>query len=221
MQAEIAHHTHLAAETVLAFPVRRLRGIEVARVEKARANLQNPPKRARRREPIEALRSGQKGEFRRYPHKPLQFYRFVTDPSRRRQIDAEGFLRQKVLTGAEDIEVNRFVQMVRHGDVNDIDVGPGQQFAVVRGEATHARDLTKPREHLGLHIAHGDQFRLHRKIHQGEPPRKGRRGLAPHEAAANNADPNRRREVGRRFHVRRFSTTRAPPRPLHRRARRP
>ena len=70
-----------------------------------------------------ALGAGQEGELGAAADEAAGALRGGGDAARGLEVDAEGLFGEEVLAGLEDVEVDGFVQIVRHGDVDDIDVG--------------------------------------------------------------------------------------------------
>src|SRR5690606_27327022 len=112
----------------------------------------------------------------------------VADAAGGGEVDAEGFLGEQVFARAEHVEVERLVEVMRHGDVNDVDVGAGQQRVVVGLEMAHGRNLAEPVEGGGVDVADADEFGADRAIEQREPAAKGAGDLAAHEAGADDGD---------------------------------
>src|SRR5207253_157805 len=96
MQPQIAHHADLAAEFVLPLPVDRLRRIEIARVEEARADFEQATERAGAGELEHALCTGEEGEFGRDAHESPEALRLVTHAPCRREIDPERFFGEQI-----------------------------------------------------------------------------------------------------------------------------
>ena len=81
--------------------------------------------------------------------------------------------------------------MMRHGDVNRVDIGTREQRTVVGIEVTHCRHLAEPIERRGMDVAHRDELGPHRTIQQREPAAKGTGDFSAHEAGANDRDAHR------------------------------
>ena len=67
--------------------------------------------------------------------------------------------------------------MMRHGDVNDVDIFAGEQFGVVARAELNGGHLAEPLQQIIAQIAHGAELRAHGKILQRKPPpeTRGRR----------------------------------------------
>ena len=72
------------------------------------------------------LNRRQKWKFGTAPHKPVQLARDGANIFGRVEIDAERFFGEEIFAGAEHIKVDLLVEMMRHGDINDVDVGTEQ-----------------------------------------------------------------------------------------------
>ena len=92
--------------------------------------------------------------------------------------------------GVEHVEKDALVQMVGHGGVNDVDVGPREERAVVGIEVAHCRHLAEPVEGRGIDVRHPGEFRAHGAVAQRKPAPKGTGGLASHQAGADDRNPN-------------------------------
>ena len=62
------------------------------------------------------------------------------------EVDPERLLAQEVLAGRDRLEVELLVQVVRDGEVEDVEVGVLEQRAAVVGEQPHALDALEPGE---------------------------------------------------------------------------
>ena len=81
------------------------------------------------------------------------------------------------------------MQVVRHGDIDDVDRGIGEQFLVVGREQLAGGDALKPvRARASDEVRDGDELRLHGDVRERAPAGKGARHFAAHEAAADDAD---------------------------------
>ena len=157
-------------------------------MQEGAAGLEDAAKRAAGGKRPGALDAGEEGKLRGHADEAAEFLGLVADAAGGGEINAEGFFREEVFPGAEDVEVDFLVQVVRDGGVDDIDVIACQQFLVAGDERLDRGDLAKPVEQAGLEVADGDELGLHRKIHEGEPAGEGAGGFAAHEAAADDAD---------------------------------
>ena len=73
---------------------------------------------------------------------------------------------------------------MRHRDVNHVNIGPRQHFAVIRGQQLHGRHLAEPFEQRGLQVAHGRELGADGESIEGEPAAEGAGDFAAHQAAA-------------------------------------
>ena len=169
VHAEVAHHSDRAAGFDLAFPVGGLGGIEVAAVVEARADFQNLSQIAFAGDLIGPLRSRQERKLRAATHKTAAGFRCIRNRTGGFQVDAKRFLGEQVLSRFEHIEINRFVHVVRHGDIDDIDIRAGQKLVIVGGEKLHRGNPAEPLALLLRQIADGGEFRLDREIFQNKP----------------------------------------------------
>ena len=96
---------------------------------------------------------------------------------------------------------------MRHGDVNGVDVGPGEEHAVIGVEMADRRDLAEPVEGGGVDVTDRDELGAHRTIKEGEPTPKGGGDLAAHEAGADDGDADGGGGSGGRAHARNFKAS--------------
>ena len=61
------------------------------------------------------------------------------------------------------------MHVVRHGDIDDIDIRASQKLVIVGGEKLHRRNPAEPLALLLRQIADGGEFRLDREIFQNKP----------------------------------------------------
>src|ERR1035438_2086057 len=94
---------------------------------------------ARAREPERALGPGKKGELRGHPHEAPEARGLVANAPGGPEVDPERFFGEEILSGAQHVEINGLVQMVGHGDVDDVDVGPGEERPVVGVEVPNRK----------------------------------------------------------------------------------
>jgi hypothetical protein len=113
-----------------------------------------------------ALHAGKKRELGGDAHKAAEFVAFVADAAGGGEVDAEGFLGEEVFAGAKHVEVEGLVEVVRHGDVNHIDVGAGEKHAVIGVEVFDRWHLAEPVEGGGVDVAHGNELGTHRAVEQ-------------------------------------------------------
>ena len=113
------------------------------------------------------------------------------DAGVRRRIDPEGFFPEQVLSRRQDIGVDVVVQVVRHGAVDGLHVVIGQKGAVVRRDLRNRRDIRgEPVGQRGVQIADRYDLGAGARILQMQPP-GGRGGeFAPHEATADDTEPD-------------------------------
>ena len=190
MHPEVAHHADLAAGPHLAFPVHRFRGVEVARMPEAGADLEQLAQFAGPRRLHDALCAGQERELAAAPDETARGRGGVADPASIREVDAERLLGQQVFAGREHVEVDRGMEVVGHGHIHHVDLRRTEQLFVVLREQLHGRDLPEPVEQLVLEVADRDELGLHREILQHEPPPECARGFAPHQPAPDDPDPH-------------------------------
>ena len=188
MHTEIAQHADFAAGGGFAFPVRGLRGVQIAAVMESADDFENAAKFAAFRLGDDALRAGQKREFRAAAHKTARTGTGGRNSLRRAQIDAEGFFGKQVFSGREHVEIDLFVQIVRHGHIHDLHGRIGEQFVVIRSDLRAGRHAAEPLTHGLDEIRHGDELRLHLHVGQSTPAGKSAGHFPAHEAAADDAD---------------------------------
>jgi hypothetical protein len=156
--------------------------------------LDHAAERTAGRELPRAVDAGEKGKLGGDAHEAAELDRLIAHAARGGEVDAEGFFREEVFAGAQDVEVDFLVQVVGHGGVDDIHVGEREQLAVIGGEVFHAGHLPEPVEETGLQVADGDKFGADGKVHEGEPAGEGAGGLAAHQAAAEGEGIRRKGE---------------------------
>ena len=188
VHAEVAHHADLAAGGGLAFPVGGLVGVEVAAVEETGMDFQHAAQLASAHEFNGLLCAGGEGEFRTHAHEAAAGLGGVRDAPCCGEVNAEGFFGKQILSGSKHVAVNLLVQMMRHGDIDGVDILAREQFAMVGGSQLHGGHLGKPLEQIIAQVAHGHQFRTHRHVREGKPSSETGSRLAPHQAAANDAN---------------------------------
>ncbi len=93
------------------------------------------------------------------------------------------------MPAADGVEVELLVQVVRDGEVEDVEVGVAEQLVAVVGEQAHGVDALEPRAGLGARVADGLEPRRDRVVVERGPAPDRRRQLAAHQAAADDADP--------------------------------
>ena len=110
------------------------------------------------------------------------------DPLGGGEVDAERLLAQEVLAGRDRVEVELLVQVVRDGEVEDVDRVVLEQVAAVGRLVGDRGDAVEPAQRLGARVAHADELGHDRVVVQRAPAPDGRRQLAAHEARADDAD---------------------------------
>ena len=80
------------------------------------------------------------------------------------------------------------MQVVRDGEVEDVEVGVLQERVAVLREDADALDAVEPGEGVPVGVAHGLEPRRHRVVGERGPAPDRRRQLAAHEAAADDPD---------------------------------
>ncbi len=198
VHAEVAHDADFAAEAVLPFPVDRLGWVEIAAVPKAGADFQEAAEMAGADVVPDFLRAGQEGKLGGAADETALSGGFVADRARGAEIDAEGLLGEQIFACAQHIEVDSLVQMMRHGDIDDIDGVAAEQLTIVGGDKTHRWDSAKPFADWLLHIADRGEFKLCGRIKERAPAADGAGHFAAHEPAANDSEAHRGHGVAAR-----------------------
>ena len=91
-----------------------------------------------------ALGSWQEREFRAASAEATGFGDDAHDGFGGGEVDAKGFFGKEVFAGAEDFSIDRGVQVVGQGDVDDVDLAGGQQFTIVARFEAHGGDAVEP-----------------------------------------------------------------------------
>ena len=115
---------------------------------------------------------------------------FIANATSGREVDPKRFFRKKIFARPQNIKVERFVEMMRHGHVNYIEIRASQERAVIGIKIFYGRHLLKPVEGQRINITHRDELGANRAIQQGKPATKGARHFSAHEASADDANPN-------------------------------
>src|SRR6185436_14806960 len=111
------------------------------------------------------------------------------DRRRGRQVDPEGLLAEQVLARTDDVDVDLLVQVVGQGAVDRVDVGALEEIGVLaRRDLDRGEVLLVPAEEPGVGVADPGQHGLEVQVEQVAPARDGGRELAPHQAAADDAE---------------------------------
>ncbi len=186
---EVVHDARLAAELGLALPVDRLVAVEVAGVQERVLDLDQLAERAGADRVVGELGAGEVGHLARAAGEDVRGLDRLDDAAAGGEVDAERLLAQEVLAGVDGLEVELLVQVVRDGEVEDVEVGVLEQRVAVVGQQPHALDALEPRERVGARVAHGLEPRRHRVVGERRPAPDRRRQLAAHQAAADDADP--------------------------------
>ena len=105
------------------------------------------------------------------------------------EVDAERLLAQEVLAGRDRVEVELLVQVVRDGEVEDVEVGVLEQRAAVVGQQAHAcRCARTTRSASGLVSQTASSRGVTGWSVERRPAPDRRRQLAAHQAAADDPD---------------------------------
>lgn len=104
------------------------------------------------------------------------------------KVNAERFLAQQVFSGLNDVHVQFFMQVVRHGAVDGLNVVGVEQVVTVCGGYMNAVEIVcKPVEHGGVAIADAYDARHDIQVEQVAPASRRAAKFAPHQAAADHA----------------------------------
>ena len=158
------------------------------------AHLDDPPEPSRLHRFEDAQGSRPERELARAADEQLGRARGdVRDRPARGCVDPERLLGEEMLAGAEDLDVELLVQVVRDGAVDGVDVGAREQLVHVCVERV-ARDdaVREPVEARGVDVADGDDLRTEVDVQQMDPPRRGARDLTAHQPRADDAEPDGR-----------------------------
>ena len=188
MHAEIIERAALATGSVDTLPVSRLGGIEITAVMETRDDFQDTADFTLAGDFKSTLGAWKEGHLRTAAHEAAARFHGIQNAPGRREIDTEGFFGEEILAGREHVQIELFVQIVRHGDIDDIDLGIGEQFLVVRGLLGAGGDAVKPRKRGRIQIRDRDENGAHSDVHEGAPAREGAGHFTAHEAAADDAD---------------------------------
>lgn len=189
VQAEVAHAAVFAVEGDLPLPIDRLVRVEVAAVVEGGADFENLAELTGFHVVDDALDGGIEREFGRDSDlylrvrsgNPGDFFCGF-------EVDSERLFREQVLSGFDDLPVDRQVQVVRHGDVDGVDVAIQQGREVVGGQGDGRHVLLEPFPRGRGRVADGGDDRLRRDTFEVEPPRRRAGELLPHEPTPNHAE---------------------------------
>ena len=84
------------------------------------------------------------------------------------------------------------MEVVRHGEVQDLDAIVGEQVGVVARAQADAVHAVEPGQRRRVGVAYGHELGAHRVLLERRPAADGRRQLATHEAAPDDADADPR-----------------------------
>ena len=186
VHAQIVEDATLAAGGVLAFPVYRLFGIEVAGVLEGRNDFEDAPNGTGACYLIGTLASGVEGEFRGAADETFGFSDYLVDVPSGCEVDPKRLLGKQVFSRPQNIRVDLLVEVVGDGDVDYFDFRIGKDLMIVGNHLCDRRDALEPGEGFGVEI--GDRFEDggERDIGQGAPACKCGCDFATHEAAADD-----------------------------------
>jgi hypothetical protein len=189
VHAEVAHHADRPAVARLALPVDRLGAVEVARVQERVLGLDDLPERARADVLVRELGAGEVGHLARAAGEDVRALgQRGDDAPRGREVDPERLLAHEVLAGRDRVEVELLVQVVRHGEVEHVQLRVLQQAPPVIGEHAHAGNALEPRARGLARVAHRVEPRRRGVVLERRPaPDRGGQ-LAAHQAAADDPD---------------------------------
>ena len=88
----------------------------------SRADFHDAPKLAGLHGLDDALCGREKRKLGTAPHEAPRLRRGIANRTRGLQIDAERFFGEEIFSGREHVEIHLFVQVVRHGHVDHIDI---------------------------------------------------------------------------------------------------
>ena len=168
----VTHDADLAAEFVLPFPVDWLGRVEIARMMETAADFEHPAESASAHVADSFLCARKKRKLGRTADEPAKFAGGVADFARRDEVDAEWLFREEIFAGTKHVEIERLVQVMRHGDIDDVNVRAGQKFRVVRGEEGRGGNGPKPLQHRGADIRNTRKHRLRRHVLERTPAGK-------------------------------------------------
>ncbi len=154
----------------------------------ARANFQQVAEVGVAGELPRALGAGEERKFRGAADEAAQLGGRVADAAGGGEVDAERLFGEQIFAGAEHVEVERFVEVMRDGDIDHVDRRVAQHLVVVARQQAHGGYLAEPFPHRGLHVADGDELDADGEIEQRAPAADGAGDFATHEAAADDAE---------------------------------
>ena len=193
VQAQVAHHAVEAAEGHNPLPVDRLLRIEVAGVEKPGCQLDDPSQGAGIEQAAALLHGGEEGKLRRAAHEQVgPGGGRGEDRPIGRQVDPERFFAHQVLAGRDRRHIDLGVEVVRQGHVDGVDLGMGEQLAVIgRRQPDRIEPLGKPIAHGRTGVADRRDDGPGRRVGQVAPAGRGAGELASHQPPANDPPTHR------------------------------
>ncbi len=195
VRAQVAHDAVPAVEFERAFPVDGFIGVQIAAVQVAGVDLDDPAEGPLLDHPPDSLGRREEDPLRRTPHEAV---RMLLDGNQDRgvgrQVDAEGFLAHQVFARLDRGEVELLVQIVRHRHVDRLDLVVGQEFAIVARHLSERRDVVAEPVHLGRAqraVADRDDLGPYRHLRQMQPTGRRAGEFPTHHTAPNDPEPNR------------------------------
>jgi hypothetical protein len=154
VHAEIAHASVLPVEAGTALPVDRLLRIEIARVEKERADFEHPAEAGVPNPTGDLLPTGVEGELRGAADEEVGMcLHRRRDCVVRRQVDSKRLLPQQMLSGLNGGDVDLLVQVVGYRAVHRLDRFVLEHLAVIAGEPRPRIEPLVPGEDVGVGVA--------------------------------------------------------------------
>src|SRR5690606_10389995 len=129
-------------------------------------------------------------ELRAAPDEPARALRFRKNPLGRREINAEWLLGKQVLSRAQNVAINLFMQVMRYGGINDVNFAVREQFTIILRQLPDRWQAPEPIEALLIEIADRHEFSLNGTIFQRKPSAERAGRFATHQPPANDPDAN-------------------------------
>jgi hypothetical protein len=194
MQSEIVQDSGLSTVDSLPLPVERLGPVDVAGVEEGVPRLDDLAQRAGTDVGDGQLRARKERHFAgtAYEGIGMQLHhrhdRIGGGP-----IDPERLLGEQALARPDHVGVDPLVQVVAHGDVDDVHDIVGEHVVIVGHRRGDGVDLAEPVQGGRVDVADGGQARADRMIDEGRPALNGGRDLTAHQPATHDGHVDRPR----------------------------
>jgi hypothetical protein len=189
VHAEVSERAVGAVGLRAALPVDWLVRIEVARVQKERANLDRTSEAPLRDPAPHLLAAGEERHLRGAAHEQVGL---GGDRAHDRlvgvEVHAERLLAKQVLARLQRRDVELGVEVVRHRDVDRLHLRIVEHGARIAGQRGCVGQPLVPCQRRGLDVAGVHETRAYTQVFEMDPARRGAGQLAAHQAAAYQAE---------------------------------